>query len=47
MHAREAALSIAPKLLPVASILEATQELKSPRNYRVCKAVFVKTHYFL
>jgi hypothetical protein len=34
------------KLLPAASILEAILELKSPRNCRVCKAVFTKLHYF-
>jgi hypothetical protein len=46
MHLREATLCIALKLRSAASILEATPELKSPRNCLVFKAVFVKLHYF-
>ena len=44
--AREAALFVAPKLLAAASISENTQELESPRNCYVCKAVFTKLHHF-
>jgi len=44
--AREAAIFKAPKLLLNVSKENAQQELESPRNCYVCKAVFTKLHHF-
>ncbi len=45
--ARESHIFIAPKLLPVAELIEKEQlELESPRNCYVCKTLFTKLHHF-
>lgn len=46
-HAREAAVFMAPKLLPMANISKKeTLELETPRNCYVCKTEFTKLHHF-
>ncbi|MFT7349874.1 MAG: NAD(P)-dependent dehydrogenase (short-subunit alcohol dehydrogenase family), partial [Candidatus Paceibacteria bacterium] len=46
-HAREAAIFIAPKLLPIAHISKKEAlELETPRNCYVCKTEFTKLHHF-
>ncbi len=44
--AREAAVFVAPKLLPAAELAKDTAELESPRNCYVCKSMFNKLHHF-
>ncbi|MEB8329072.1 SDR family NAD(P)-dependent oxidoreductase [Flavobacteriaceae bacterium KMM 6897] len=46
-HAREAAVFVAPKLLPMAhTSKKETLELETPRNCYVCKTEFTKLHHF-
>ncbi|MDP3313388.1 SDR family oxidoreductase [Lutibacter sp.] len=44
--AREASIFVAPKLLAPAQINSEENELESPRNCYVCKAVYTKLHHF-
>lgn len=46
-HAREAAVFVAPKLLPMGHIsMKEPLELQTPRNCYVCKTEFTKLHHF-
>lgn len=46
-HAREAAVFVAPKLLPMGHISKKESlELQTPRNCYVCKTEFTKLHHF-